>query len=142
DCSASMHNKMEETKRGIVLFHEVLKQLKIPHSIVGFWEDANEVKKNYQPNYFHLIHTHADFPSQTSGAKIMQLEPEEDNRDGFSIRIMTEDLAKRREKHKFLLVFSDGEPAAANYDQNGIVDTNIAVTERSEEHTSELQSRF
>ncbi|MBP2258717.1 vWA domain-containing protein [Virgibacillus alimentarius] len=129
DCSASMHNKMEETKRGIVLFHEVLKQLKIPHSIVGFWEDANEVKKNYQPNYFHLIHTHADFPSQTSGAKIMQLEPEEDNRDGFSIRIMTEDLAKRREKHKFLLVFSDGEPAAANYDQNGIVDTNIAVTE-------------
>src|SRR5690606_39065274 len=51
DCSASMHNKMNETKRGIVLFHEVLKYLKIPHSIVGFWEDANEVKKDYQPNY-------------------------------------------------------------------------------------------
>ena len=40
DCSASMFNKMDETKRGIVLFHEVLKQLRIPHSIVGFWEDA------------------------------------------------------------------------------------------------------
>ena len=25
DCSASMYNKMDETKRGIVLFHEVLK---------------------------------------------------------------------------------------------------------------------
>src|SRR5699024_11861353 len=36
DCSASMHNKMEETKRGITLFHEVLKQLHIPHSIIGF----------------------------------------------------------------------------------------------------------
>ena len=32
-------------------------------------------------------------------------------------------------KHKFLLVFSDGEPAAANYDQNGIVDTHVAVSE-------------
>ena len=35
-----------------------------------------------------------------------------------------------REKHKFLLVFSDGEPAAAHYDQeNGIVDTHVAVSE-------------
>lgn len=59
----------------------------------------------------------------------MQLEPEEDNRDGFSLRVVTEELAARREKHKFLLVFSDGEPAAANYDQNGIVDTNVAVSE-------------
>ncbi|MFZ3579770.1 vWA domain-containing protein [Virgibacillus sp. DJP39] len=129
DCSASMHNKMDETKRGIILFHEVLNQLKIPHSIIGFWEDANEVKENYQPNYFHLIHTFSDSLYQNTGAKIMQLEPQEDNRDGFSIRVITKELAARREKHKFLLVFTDGEPAAANYDQNGIVDTNIAVSE-------------
>src|SRR5690625_6866537 len=59
----------------------------------------------------------------------MQLEPEEDNRDGFSIRVITEQMMERREKHKFLLVFSDGETAAANYDENGIVDTHLAVTE-------------
>ncbi len=129
DCSASMHNKMEETKRGIVLFHEVLRQLKIPHAITGFWEDANEVKSHYQPNFFHRIHSFTDSFYENAGPKIMQLEPEEDNRDGFSIRIMTDELAKRREKNKFLLVFSDGEPAAAGYDQNGIVDTNVAVTE-------------
>ncbi|ASN06196.1 vWA domain-containing protein [Virgibacillus necropolis] len=129
DCSASMHNKINETKRGIVLFHEVLNQLKIPHSIVGFWEDANDAQDNYQPNYFHVIHSHTDSLYQNAGAKIMQLEPEEDNRDGFSIRIMTKQLAARREKHKFLLVFSDGEPAAMNYDQNGIIDTNVAVSE-------------
>ncbi|WP_110927302.1 vWA domain-containing protein [Bacillus massiliglaciei] len=126
DCSASMHNKMHETKRGIALFHEVLKQLKIPHSIVGFWEDANGVKEGYQPNYFHRIHSFEDSFYQ-SGAKILQLEPEEDNRDGFSIRVMTEELEKRKETNKFLLVFSDGEPAAAQYDQNGIVDTHTAV---------------
>ncbi|WP_235794160.1 vWA domain-containing protein [Virgibacillus salidurans] len=129
DCSASMYNKMDETKRGIILFHEVLNQLKIPHSIIGFWEDANDVKENYQPNYFHYIHSFTDSFYQNTGARIMQLEPEEDNRDGFSIRVITEELAARREKHKFLLVFSDGEPAAANYDQNGIIDTNVAVSE-------------
>ncbi|MGM9957071.1 MAG: vWA domain-containing protein [Peribacillus sp.] len=129
DCSASMHNKMDETKRGIVLFHEVLKKLKIPHSIVGFWEDANDVKEGYQPNYFHVIHSHSDSLYQNAGAKIMQLEPEEDNRDGYSIRVATKELERRREKNRFLLVFSDGEPAAAHYDQNGIVDTHLAVSE-------------
>ncbi|WP_106494552.1 vWA domain-containing protein [Lentibacillus sp. Marseille-P4043] len=129
DCSASMHNKMDETKRGIVLFHEVLNQLKIPHSIIGFWEDANEVMENYQPNYFHRVHSYTDSFYQNDGANIMQLEPEEDNRDGFSIRVITKELVARREKNKFLLVFSDGEPAASGYDQNGIVDTNVAVTE-------------
>ncbi|MDY0409173.1 vWA domain-containing protein [Paracerasibacillus soli] len=129
DCSASMHQKMEETKRGIVLFHEVLNQLKIPHAIVGFWEDATTVKEREQPNYFHIIHSFTDSFYGNNGAKIMQLEPEEDNRDGFSIRVITEKMMERRENHKFLLVFSDGEPAAANYDQNGIVDTHIAVSE-------------
>lgn len=129
DCSASMANKMEETKKGIVLFHEVLKSLNIPHSIIGFWEDANEVRESYQPNYFHVIHSYADSLYQNNGPKIMQLEAEEDNRDGFSIRVITKAIEARREKNKFLLVFSDGEPAAANYDQNGIVDTHLAVAE-------------
>ncbi|WP_010651499.1 vWA domain-containing protein [Oceanobacillus massiliensis] len=129
DCSASMAGKMAETKKGIVLFHEVLKQLGIPHSIIGFWEDANEVRENYQPNYFHIIHSHADSLYKENGARIMQLEAQEDNRDGFSIRVITRELEARREKNKFLLVFSDGEPAADGYDQNGIVDTLLAVSE-------------
>lgn len=129
DCSASMHDKMEETKRGIVLFHEVLNTLKIPHAIVGFWEDANEVKEHYQPNYFHIVHGFTDSFYEETGAKIMQLKPEEDNRDGFSIRIMAEKLTTRREKHKFILVFSDGEPAASGYEQNGVMDTTEAVFE-------------
>lgn len=129
DCSASMNDKMEETKKGIILFHEVLKKLRIPHSIIGFWEDANDVKENYQPNYFHIITTHENSLHHHVGAEIMQLQPEEDNRDGFSIRVVTRQLEQRHEKNKFLLIFSDGEPAAANYDQNGIIDTYEAVLE-------------
>ncbi|MYL61392.1 VWA domain-containing protein, partial [Virgibacillus halodenitrificans] len=129
DCSASMQGKMEETKRGIILFHEVLKSFHIPHSIIGFWEDAMEVEADYQPNYFHRIHSFSDSLYESNGAKIMQLEPREDNRDGFSIRVAAEELERQPEKNKFLLVFSDGEPAAANYEQNGIIDTNLAVSE-------------
>lgn len=129
DCSASMNNKMDETKRGIILFHEVLRQLNIPHSIVGFWEDATHTRDTYQPNYFHIIQSFTDSLYKMSGANIMQLEPQEDNRDGFSIRVMTEKLKARRESNKFLLVFSDGQPAAMNYEEKGIVDTHQAVLE-------------
>jgi len=129
DCSASMNNKMDETKRGIIIFHEVLRQLNIPHSIVGFWEDATHTKDTYQPNYFHVIQSFTDSLYKMNGANIMQLEPQEDNRDGFSIRVMTKELEARRENNKFLLVFSDGQPAAMNYEEKGIVDTHQAVLE-------------
>ncbi|QKY70089.1 nitric oxide reductase activation protein NorD [Lentibacillus sp. CBA3610] len=129
DCSASMLNKMEETKKGIVLFHEVLKSLNIPHAIIGFWEEATSVKEQLQPNYFHKIHSFDDSLYQNHGAKIMQLEAQEDNRDGYSIRVAAEELEARNEKNRFLLVFSDGEPAASNYSENGIIDTNMAVSE-------------
>lgn len=129
DCSASMNQKMKDTKRGIVLFHEVLKYLKIPHQIIGFWEDSISITKHEHRNYFHMIHSFNDSLYENNGMKIMQLKPEEDNRDGFSIRVVTDKMAERREQHKFLLVFSDGEPAAANYEDNGIVDTHVAVLE-------------
>ncbi|GAB4073085.1 nitric oxide reductase activation protein NorD [Barrientosiimonas marina] len=129
DCSASMLDKMEDTKKGIVLFHEVLKSLAIPHTIIGFWEEATSVKDNYQPNYFHVIHSFNDSLYQSDSARIMQLEAQEDNRDGFSIRAAAEELSARSEKNRFLLVFSDGEPAAADYTENGIIDTNLAVSE-------------
>ena len=61
------------------------------------------------------------------GPEIMQLREEEDNRDGYIIRIVSEKLAKRPEKHKFLLVFTDGEPSALDYQQDGILDTHEAV---------------
>src|SRR5699024_10247921 len=68
DCSASMDSKMEETKRGIVLFHEVLEQLRIPHSIVGFWEDTTRGTETHHPNYFHEVHRFQDNLHSNTGA--------------------------------------------------------------------------
>ncbi|KRG09447.1 vWA domain-containing protein [Lederbergia galactosidilytica] len=129
DCSASMQDKMDETKKGITLFHEALKSVRVPHEITGFWEDANEATKTRQPNYFSQSITFSNSLKKKTGPEIMQLQAEEDNRDGFAIRVMTERLLNRGEKQKFLIIFSDGEPAAFGYDQNGIIDTHMAVTD-------------
>ncbi|SPU04135.1 activator of nitric oxide reductase [Bacillus subtilis] len=124
-----MFDKMDETKRGIVLFHEALKSVAVPHQIVGFWEDTNDATEKSQPNYFNTVIPFQSSLRQDSGPAIMQLEPEEDNRDGYAIRQMTKKMLHRSEAQKFLIVFSDGEPAAFGYEQNGIVDTSEAVIE-------------
>ncbi|MEK4029784.1 hypothetical protein MKZ02_14850 [Pseudobacillus sp. FSL P4-0506] len=129
DCSASMEDKMEQTKQGIVLFHEALKSVRVPHEVIGFWEDTNEATDNLQPNYFHTVIDYRSSLQTGSGPEILQLKPEEDNRDGFAIRIVKERMIQRSEKQKFLLIFSDGEPAAYSYDRNGIIDTHEAVLE-------------
>jgi nitric oxide reductase activation protein len=129
DCSASMYDKMDETKLGITLFHEALKGVSVPHQVVGFWEDTNDATATKQPNYFYHAIDFQTSLKTSSGPEIMQLQPEEDNRDGYSIRVISEKLLLRSEKQKFLLVFSDGEPAAFGYEQNGIVDTHEAVVE-------------
>lgn len=127
DCSGSMFNKMDEVKKSVVLFHETLKQLKISHSISGFWEDASNASKENKPNILHQVIPYSQSLYSFSGPNIMQLREEEDNRDGLMIRIASEELAKRSEKHKFLLVFTDGEPSALDYFQDGIIDTHEAV---------------
>ncbi len=127
DCSASMYDKMDQTKLGITLFHEALRGVGVPHNIVGFWEDSSDATDMKQPNCFKTVVDFANYQDLKSGPKIMQLQPEEDNRDGFAIRLMCERLLQRHEKQKFLLVFSDGEPAAFDYVENGIIDTHEAV---------------
>ncbi|PPA71836.1 vWA domain-containing protein [Jeotgalibacillus proteolyticus] len=141
DCSASMQDKMEETRKGLILFHEVLKSVRVPHEIVGFWEDTDRASETSQPNHFKTVIPYNDSIHSSSGAAVMQLKPEEDNRDGYAIRHMTERLTKRAEKNRFLLVFSDGEPAAMNYEQNGIMDTHEAIIQ-ARKHGIEVMNVF
>lgn len=128
DGSASMLDKLEETKKAVLLFHDVLRELKVHHEISLYYEDAFHASKDQQPNVFELMHRFQD-QTKDNGAAILTFDAHEDNRDGFAIRWMTEKLQLRNEKHKFLLVFSDGEPSAFGYDRNGIVDTTEAVLE-------------
>ena len=81
-----------------------MKSLKIPHAISGFWEDASSAKPEDKPNVIHEVVTYKNSTLPNVGPEIMQLREEEDNRSGYIIRIVSEKLAKRPEKHKFLLV--------------------------------------
>lgn len=129
DCSSSMMNKMDQVKQAIVLFHETLRELNVPHSVTGFWEDGMDSDDQYQPNYFQEAISFEESLHKNIGPAIMKLEPEEDNRDGFAIRYIGRKLARRSEKNKILMVLTDGKPAAFNYFQNGIMDTKEAIQE-------------
>ncbi|MFE5317401.1 vWA domain-containing protein [Paenibacillus sp. NPDC056579] len=142
DCSASMYDKMEQAHQGIALFHESLRALRVPHEIIGFWEDADEVTESSSPNVFHVVTDYiSSLTDSAVGPKLLQLQAEQDNRDGYAIRIASERLMLRPEKQKVLLVFSDGEPSAADYHEEGIVDTCEAVL-RSRRSGIEVVSVF
>lgn len=127
DSSASMYDKMDDVKKSAVLFHETLASLLVPHEITGFWEDTASLMGKTKPNYFLTAVAFERSYQPGSGPAIMQLRPEEDNRDGFALRLAIEKMERRSEMRKFLIVFSDGEPSAADYDKNGVLDTHEAV---------------
>ncbi|MEI7024292.1 vWA domain-containing protein [Paenibacillus sp. y28] len=127
DCSASMADKMLQTRQGLALMHETLRALGIPHEVIGFWEDTDTAASHDWPNTFQVIMDHAACFHPHSGAKLLQLEPQQDNRDGFAIRSLLPRLIPRSEKHRVLIVFTDGRPSAAEYEQEGIPDTFAAV---------------
>ena len=127
DASASMHDKMDETIKGVVLFHETLKSLNIKHEILAFNEDAFEADDREQPNIIDEIINYNYSIFEKEGPRIMSLEPQDDNREGVAIRIASERLLQRSHQQCFLIVFSDGEPSAFNYSQDGIIDTYEAV---------------
>ncbi|MGX5790469.1 vWA domain-containing protein [Staphylococcus equorum] len=127
DASASMQDKMEETIKGIVLFHETLKSLNVKHEILAFNEDAFDADDAKQPNIIDEIISYDRSTLEKDGPRIMALEPQDDNRDGVAIRIGSERLMRRSHNQRFLIVFSDGEPSAYNYSQDGILDTYEAV---------------
>ena len=109
DASASMQDKMSETIKGVVLFHETLKSLNVKHEILAFNEDAFDADDTKQPNIIDEIIAYDQSTIKREGPRIMALQPQDDNRDGVAIRIGSERLMRRAHNQRFLIVFSDGE---------------------------------
>ncbi|MFD2673065.1 vWA domain-containing protein [Marinicrinis sediminis] len=128
DCSASMANKMERTKKGAVLIHEGLKRLAVPHEMIGFWEEGAGLHSELPNMFYHAVEwEHSLEPD--AGLSILDLEPQQDNRDGYIIRQASAELMKRQEEQKIMLVFCDGQPSAEDYFEDGVLDTYAAVYE-------------
>ncbi|KAA1040242.1 VWA domain-containing protein [Macrococcus equipercicus] len=127
DASYSMEDKIEETKKGIVLFHETLKKLLIRHEVMAFNEDTFSSDQHAQRNIFDYLVNYQESLSPAGGTGIASIKAQDDNRDGLAIRVAGEMIRRRSEQQKFLIVFSDGEPSAFSYESNGIIDTHEAV---------------
>jgi nitric oxide reductase activation protein len=127
DASYSMEDKIEETKKGITLFHETLKKLSIRHEIMAFNEDTFSSDEQSQRNIFDYLVNYQESLNVHAGHGIATIKAQDDNRDGLAIRVAGEMISRRSELQKFIIVFSDGEPSAFGYESNGIIDTHEAV---------------
>ncbi|WP_206922733.1 cobaltochelatase CobT-related protein [Alicyclobacillus suci] len=129
DCSGSMYERLEGMKPTLFLFHDTLRQLGIPHDVCGFWEDTihTATASATQP-VTHLLHviTFQDGMQKDVARYLDLLQPQLDNRDGHAIRLVGQQLYARQERQKWLLVVSDGEPAAENY-RDAVKDTKNAI---------------
>jgi nitric oxide reductase activation protein len=127
DCSGSMYDKLEKVKEVVTLCHETFAELLIPHAVSGFWEENIRSIHNKSTMYMlEAIPFQACF-QPSIGLNITSLKPQLDNRDGYAIRYAANQLTRRNEQYKFLLMFSDGDPAADGYTSYGISDTQRAV---------------
>jgi nitric oxide reductase activation protein len=112
-------------RRAAVLFSEVLRELRISHMVLGFTADeTGDCSTDHR-----VYRTFSEKPSRQSPS-IAGISARINNRDGTSIRVATEYLARQRFRKKVLLVVSDGEPYARYYSPPGSVrDTARAVRE-------------
>src|SRR5699024_11727560 len=87
DASASMQDKMSETIKGVVLFHETLKSLNVKHEILAFNEDAFDADDTKQPNIIDEIIVYYHSNIKREGFSIIAIQSKEDNRDGIEMSI-------------------------------------------------------
>ena len=99
-----MFDKMEETIKGVVLFHETLKALNVKHEILAFNEDAFDSDDRKHLTSLMKLFIMIIQPWK-SGPRIMSLHPQDDNRDGVAIRIASERLLRRSHNQRFDSIF-------------------------------------
>ncbi|MBQ7818457.1 MAG: hypothetical protein IJ341_02040 [Bacteroidales bacterium] len=132
DESASMrkNNKITCARAATIGLAEVFSMLKIPTAIFGFTGDEYVGRKKYSAVHYHYLHWKN---SRADRYRLLNMKARSDNFDGYSIRYATALLKRRSEKHKILIVISDGNPINDYYTsvEKGILDTANAIKEAS-----------
>lgn len=123
DESGSMcfQDKHTAASQCCVALAEIFNRLDIPIYVMGFTADT----KGHDIVHYHYIKWNNNL---TNRQKLLNISARVDNCDGYSIRYISKILKKRKEQNKLLIVLSDGQPAACNYN-DGIADTKAAIRE-------------
>lgn len=107
DESGSMYGDRIDTARvSCVLLKTVADELGIPIEIIGDTEDERVE-----------LYPYCTYESTDGNDKyrLVSMTDRWGNRDGYAIRYCYKRLKRRKEKHKLLVIISDGMPAADNY---------------------------
>ena len=119
-CGSSRIPKFQEAKKAAIVLSEVAENLQIPLSVIGFSADNGA-----DATHYHYINWKNN---RTERLKLLNISARSNNFDGYSIRYAHKLLKKRKEKHRLLVVMSDGEPACSVYcGSKGIIDTANAI---------------
>lgn len=127
DTSGSMEvdHRWFHARRAATVFSLSLRGLKVPHFVTGY--RTSSLNANVLHEEYVSLH---DCFSQRSLERLQWIRYNTDNRDGFSLRVAYEILARRKEQRKLLLVISDGKPNSHRYTGDAAIqDTRAAVDE-------------
>lgn len=125
DESGSMYGaRIERAKAAAINLSELFARLKIPTYVMGFTADTAGADAVHN----HYLMWSRNFDDRL---KLTSLHADSDNFDGYSIRYASNVLSTRPEKHKILIVISDGQPSCYAYDDGdaGYRDTKDAIRE-------------
>lgn len=109
DESGSMRSSDRCTyaRASAVILYDFCQSLHIPVMVYGHSTESSNV----------ALYSYAEFDSIDGNDKyrLMDISARNDNRDGAALRYVAEQLFKRQEEVKLLILVSDGQPAADGY---------------------------
>lgn len=101
DASGSQRPRQERVVLQAYILMEALSNVGIPHRVTGFctfWD-------------YTILQQYRDYDDHRSeNERIFEFTTSSNNRDGLAIRAIADDLLRRGEEKKILLVLSDGRP--------------------------------
>ena len=108
DMSASMasRGRIENARKSAIILTEMLEEFGVAHTVVAYTADSYGRES---VEHYRLVNW-----GETEKHRLMFYHDAQNNRDGYSLRVAAEELSKRSEKAKILLMLSDGLPDAYN----------------------------
>jgi len=124
DMSGSMEGRrIEMARESAIMIEDACSKLKIPLQIAGHSEQfCGETKVQY------FVFKNFESRDNKDKYRLAEIKAMENNRDGAALRIAGEQLLKRNEQERILIIVSDGEPCADMYrGKSAIEDVKNAV---------------
>ena len=125
DESGSMEGeKIMIAKKSAILFEEVLSSIHVPYMILGHTGFKDK-------SYLYIYHDFNNYDHKDKYRRI-NIKYRNRNRDGATIKYACEKLKQREEKHKILIVITDGAPTEIGFHHVESEEDDVRLTVKEE----------